>query len=423
MRDFLLGLLHANLVAAGARLVVLSLRGALRNVFGAGVAYRLWAIAPIAVLASMLPGLPHAVAPALTQVVAKPWEAAVAWGQSGAGSDNRPMLFVLIWAAGAVASFGLLLRRQQRFDRAARNGLAGPAVVGAFRPKIVLPGDFTTRFTPAERHLILAHEHAHLSRRDTLGAGLVAALQCLCWFNPLVHVAAHRLRLDQELACDDDVMARFPQQRRTYAEAMMKSQLAPIALPLGCARPTRSTHALEERIAMLTKPRLDRRRRVIGAALVAALSLGSACATDLQPATAVAAPATGASGLTMRLIDDRADPATRPQAARVASPDGDLWLEREVPITGAMVSSAVANIDPDGRPIVKFALTPAGKSRFAELTRQNIGRRIAVLVDDKVVFAPVIRSQILNGSGEISGHFSVAEAKALAAAIAPPANP
>src|SRR5690606_182279 len=116
---------------------------------------------------------------------------------------------------------------------------AGPALVGAWRARIVLPADFERRYDTLERELILAHERVHLARGDAWVNAFVALLRSLNWFNPLVHLAAAKFRLDQELACDAAVIARFPRARRRYADAMLKVQLAgqawqELRLPVGC---------------------------------------------------------------------------------------------------------------------------------------------------------------------------------------------
>ena len=59
-------------------------------------------------------------------------------------------------------------------------------------------------------------------------------------------------------------------------------------------------------------------------------------------------------------------------------------------------------------------LTSAGAARFAEFTRTNIGRRVAIVFREKVVSAPIIRSEIAGGKAQISGRFSLAEALGLA---------
>ena len=106
-------------------------------------------------------------------------------------------------------------------------------------------------YTPEERALIRAHEWQHIARRDPRDRALMAALQCVAWFNPLVHLAVSLARLDQELACDVAVLRRRRGQRALYAGTLLKTQLAATPLPFGCYWPARGPHPLETRIGQL----------------------------------------------------------------------------------------------------------------------------------------------------------------------------
>ena len=303
--DLLLLLVRANLVAAGAIALILVLRPVMARRFGMRVTYALWSLAPLAVLASLVPA---------RRIVIEAGSAASRIVENQAAELPAPALvpelvavaaplfdpapwFVAAWAAGALLCLGVLARRQHSFSRSlgtlkreadlyrAEAAGVGPAVIGALRPRIVLPSDFEARFAPEEREVVLAHERTHFHRGDPLANGLVALGQCLFWLNPLVHVAAHYVRLDQELACDAAVIARFPGSRKRYAEAMLKTQLAPMAAPLACYWPGRSAHPMKQRIAMLKQTPPDRPRRMMGLALVAGLSLGAGVvAWAAQPA-------------------------------------------------------------------------------------------------------------------------------------------
>jgi protein-export membrane protein SecD len=68
-------------------------------------------------------------------------------------------------------------------------------------------------------------------------------------------------------------------------------------------------------------------------------------------------------------------------------------------------------------PIVTFRFDSAGGKRFARATQENVGLPFAIILDGKVVSAPVIREPILGGSGQISGNFSVPEASDLAVTL------
>ncbi|HZZ33423.1 MAG TPA: TonB family protein [Phenylobacterium sp.] len=334
-------LARANLAAAAAILLVLLARKPARQMLGARAAYGLWLIPVLAVLAVFAPH-PAAPLPSAPALIAPFADTATQMAVVVTAEAPRAMslvpnlttvLFVL-WLVGVLAASGLLLHRQSRFVvslgrlepvpdakprrlRAEHAGV-GPAVVGAFRPRIVTPSDFETRFAAEERDVVLAHEAVHLANGDARINALAAALQCLAWFNPLVHLGVHALRIDQELACDATVLSRFPSARRLYAEVLLKTQLATQPLPLGCHWPARAAHPLKERIVMLKSPLPSRSRRIAGAVAIGAISLaGAAAAWAAQPA----APATLASPSSATIPGD--SDLEPEQARKLAGPNGD----------------------------------------------------------------------------------------------------
>ena len=277
-------LLRANLAIAAAVLLVLILRRPVRALFGARAAYGLWLIAPLAALAVLLPArtvtvrAPVAPLPVAAPAALSPTKAIVA--PTTVTPQAAPRLqvpthrlrdgLVMGWALIALLAIGVQAERQRRFLKSlgklrseddlfhAEHAGVGPAVIGALSPRVVLPADFALRFTPEEQALILAHERNHLSMGDAQINALTTAIQCLFWFNPLVHIGANRLRVDQEIACDAAVLTRHPVARRAYGEAMLKTQLAPHAPPLGCHRPASANSQLKERFVMLKQHRQGR---------------------------------------------------------------------------------------------------------------------------------------------------------------------
>lgn len=90
-------------------------------------------------------------------------------------------------------------------------------------------------------------------------------------------------------------------------------------------------------------------------------------------------------------------------------------LEKRVALEGKHVSDAQLGFNTDsGEPVVNFKLDKEGAVRFGEMTQKNLGRALAVVLDERVITAPVIRSVIAGGSGEISGSFTATEANNLA---------
>jgi hypothetical protein len=117
--------------------------------------------------------------------------------------------------------------------------------------------------------LILVHEDMHRASGHPVVNALVEVARCLSWFNPLAHVAANRFRSDQELACDAAVIAARPTARRAYGRALLKTQVSPAFLPLGCAWTSRSGKRLGQRIALLSRPSLGWRGKIAGVVIVA----------------------------------------------------------------------------------------------------------------------------------------------------------
>jgi beta-lactamase regulating signal transducer with metallopeptidase domain len=280
--DLLIALVHANLAAAVAALGVLALRGLVRRLFGAEIAYRLWLCIPAA---------------ALTGLVPRP---AGRWIAIPGAPDLDPLRLVsdllshapsapllALWLAGAAVAMGVVIVRQRKFLDLARQGLAGPAVVGVIAPRIIMPADAAQRFTAEEQTLIRTHERTHVARRDPRTNGLIAAAQCLFWFNPLVHLVAREARIDQELACDAMVVAGLRGQKRRYAETLLKTQLSAFSAPLGCHWVTSRAHPLELRIAALRGTAPDAKRRDLGAAaMLAAVVVAGYGAWMAQPPSA-----------------------------------------------------------------------------------------------------------------------------------------
>jgi beta-lactamase regulating signal transducer with metallopeptidase domain len=292
--ELLAVLLHVNLAAGGAALAVLAVRGAARQGFGAAFAYSLWICVPVAAVAALFP-------PPAARWIPLPGTPRSLVGQAADAVAQAPAAAILsLWIVGALLAAALIAVRQMRFLALARRGLAGPAVAGVIAPRIVMPANASERFTAEERAIIRAHERAHIERKDHRTNGWIALAQCLCWFNPLIHLAAREARIDQELACDATVLTRMPGQRRRYAETLLKTQLTESLAPLGCHWVGGNVHPLEVRIAALRLPVASDRQRDWGlAALAITLALAAYGAWAAQPA----GPAMGNGAWTRAAVD------------------------------------------------------------------------------------------------------------------------
>lgn len=94
---------------------------------------------------------------------------------------------------------------------------------------------------------------------------------------------------------------------------------------------------------------------------------------------------------------------------------GDYILEKQVAMAGEHIRDAQLAFNPDtSEPVVTFKLDTEGARLFGDMTRKNIGRQLAIVLDNEVLTAPVIRGIIAGGSGEISGAFTTKDASNLA---------
>ncbi|KAA5549482.1 protein translocase subunit SecDF [Adhaeribacter rhizoryzae] len=107
----------------------------------------------------------------------------------------------------------------------------------------------------------------------------------------------------------------------------------------------------------------------------------------------------------------------------IQSPDGKEYLELyavkkgrdgKAPVTGEYISDARQDFDQTGKPEVTMAMNTTGARSWQRLTGANIGRQVAIVLDDYVYSAPVVQSEIAGGNSSISGNFTVEEAQDLA---------
>jgi protein-export membrane protein SecD len=101
---------------------------------------------------------------------------------------------------------------------------------------------------------------------------------------------------------------------------------------------------------------------------------------------------------------------------------GNIWrtylLESISEITGEFLRNAVVRMNTiTNEPYVLISFNSEGAKRFEKITGENVGKRLAIILDEKVFSAPVIREKISGGVATIEGRFTIEEAKELAAVL------
>jgi SecD/SecF fusion protein len=130
--------------------------------------------------------------------------------------------------------------------------------------------------------------------------------------------------------------------------------------------------------------------------------------------------------LEFRIVDD--DTAKFADALKGSVPEnydfkedekksGWLLMAKEAAVDGADLSESHVGFDTYGVPDVKLQFTSSGMKKFAKITEDNVGKQMAILLDGRVISAPVIREPILTGQCQISGDFSMDQAGLLASVL------
>lgn len=121
--------------------------------------------------------------------------------------------------------------------------------------------------------------------------------------------------------------------------------------------------------------------------------------------------------LTFHLVNTSLDASERKAGSRelpsAENPEQTVSINRRAMLTGDMLTNAQPSFQ-QGLPVVSFKLNGLGAKRFCDVTRKNVNKPFAIVLDDTVISAPNIREPICGGSAVISGDFSVQETSDLA---------
>jgi SecD/SecF fusion protein len=113
------------------------------------------------------------------------------------------------------------------------------------------------------------------------------------------------------------------------------------------------------------------------------------------------------------------EPGYEIKKERDIQPDGtvqvsEYLVKKRAELTGEYVSAAYMSRDDFGHPVINFTLNSKGADLFAQITRDNVGRQLAIILDGELQSAPRINGPIEGGSGQITGTFTDERARALA---------
>ncbi|MGB3625262.1 MAG: M56 family metallopeptidase [Henriciella sp.] len=254
-----------------------------------------------------------------------------------------PHLVVPLWIAGIALMLGLAWRRQAVFHQLIRDDSSpasepvtemareiaallkvrrgfevrtsllngSPLVTGLKRPVILLPEWFEADYSPREQRDALTHELMHVKRGDLFALQAAQIVLALQWFNPLAYFSIRAFRIDQEAACDADVLRAGTSSAFSYGRTLIKA--ARLAGPADSAfRGANLTlaHPIKERLILMQNTAPTLRKRLLGTTL--AVTLGTAavfttasCAASATPRDQSATELAGGEETQTRVKDHR----------------------------------------------------------------------------------------------------------------------
>ncbi len=292
------------------------------------------------------------------------------------GAFATPSVLVALWILGAITLIVASLLQQRRFlrdlgpctpvdlDPALRsdcglpnwlpvvtsNHSGGPLLCGLLPPRLMLPEQF--QISDDDGRLVLRHEAAHLRHGDPWINGLVLMLRALFWFHPLIHLAAARLRRDQELAADAHALEGMDGASRRRYGRMLVAHCCPTSASNGLALlPTRSQ--LKERVQMIVhvpestrSPLLTRLLLLTAPVLtLATLSLLAPWPGPVQAEAAEQPVVAEVDSNPIAIV--RVNPRY-PRAAAEEGTTGSVTLEARVNPDGSLDQVQIVDAEPEG---------------------------------------------------------------------------
>ncbi len=177
---------------------------------------------------------------------------------------NPAVILFGVWALGTLALMIRLICNAIRLQRIVRSAhgnrpiltsslIRGPFVAGTLRPVVLLPEIAQTWTLPCRR-VVIAHETAHIRRRDPAILLAVHITTALYWFHPLCWIAASRLRAESERACDDAALriGLLPSSYANHLLELARKFNTQLAIPMA------TTSHLESRVKSILDPLTNR---------------------------------------------------------------------------------------------------------------------------------------------------------------------
>ena len=294
--------------------------------------------------------------------------------------------------------------------------LAQPVAFGLLRPLVLLPRSLDT-LSPAARQAVLCHELLHVARRDWPWIVVEDLVRAVMWFHPAVWWLLDQVQVSREQVVDA-LAVRRSGARKPYMQALLWFAETPAAtLPATAFLHRRHLRSRIQHLAQEPHMSLTRLAVTTIAVLVlmggASRAIVSALPLDLESAGV----AQGRQAqLEIRLAE--AMPSAGLTAATVDGTGQAIYVQTSALVTASDVTQARVLEGGGGRFSVDVTLSDEASQRMSRATAAHIGKPVAIMLDGRVVAAPVVRSPI-GRSALLSGNFTRTQAEAIVNRLPP----
>ncbi len=266
-----------------------------------------------------------------------------------------------------------------------------PFILGMIKPKIFLP----SYLDQSTMDCVIAHERAHIKRKDHLWKPLGFLLLTVYWFNPLLWVAYKLFCKDMEMACDQKVIGTMSTEEiKTYSSALLSC--GTVHRTLGVTPLAFGETGVKNRIKSVLNYKKPAFWMVL-TALVVSIAVGVCFLTDpipqehaepSQPVDQETLSPPGTDGTEVDFSVDETSPIVFRAGEDITSPG--------VLDAGHIEFLKVYKDESHGEMIL-LTLTDNGKTLFAQATEENIGKTISVWLYDSLILSPTVAAPITNG--------------------------
>jgi TonB family protein len=289
--------------------------------------------------------------------------------------------------------------------------VSSPVSFGLARPVILLPPRFWS-LDAEGRRAVACHELLHVARRDwphLIGEELA---RVVFWFHPAIWWLTEQIHSSREALVDRLVVARVGA-RRAYMSALLAFADADAGTPsLAFLR----TRHLRSRLHQLTREAMMSRSHLAATAVVL-LSVMAATASGVTRTLPLEIPLQAAQASDARLEVRLAEIAPAAGLEALDVPGGEpIYVQRDALVTGADVATARI-VEREGQQFdVAMTFTEPAASRIAAATRNHIGKPLAIVLDGRVISAPVLKTPV--GEAAVISGLTRNQARALAEHLA-----